>query len=302
MQIRSRRQRATAAALAVAAIVVAGCGDTGEPVADRARSEPRAEASASGAGAEGSGAGGSGTTPVTATPAAALREAVRRTAEQPSYRMTMLMTVDGRPVVDMTSATTADGRYQEATLHIEPMGEVTMIIVDGAVYYRFPDLPEGKEWVHLDAASLTGLTGVDPTAFGEQSTNTLRALEQISDDVEHVGTEDVDGVEADHYRYTIDVARVMADVLASGGLTGPAADAAEMFDDTTEMNVWVGPDGLIRRVSYDLLLHGVPAGPALYHYEMDFSDHGVPVEVTAPAPEVTISMDEYMMGLMTEGS
>ena len=302
MQIRSRRQRAIAATVAVAAIVVSACGDTGEPVADQARSAPRADASSAGGSGEGSGAGGSTTTLVTATPAAVLREAVRRTSEQPSYRMTMLMTVDGRPVVDMSSATTADGRFQEATLHIEPMGEVTMILVDGEVYYRFPDLPEGKEWVHLDAASLGELTGVDPTAFGEQSTNTLRALEQISDDVEHLGTEDVDGVAADHYRYTIDVERVMADVLASGGLSGPAADAAEMFDETTEMNVWVGPDGLIRRVSYDLMLHGVPAGPALYHYEMTFSDHGVPVEVTAPAPEVTISMDEYMMGLMTEGS
>ena len=301
MQIRSRRQRAIAVAVAVAALVVSACGDTGEPIADRARSAPRAEASGSSS-SDGSGDGGSTTTVVTATPAAALREAVQRTAAQPSYRMSMLMTVDGRPVVDMTSATTADGRYQQATLNIEPMGEVTMIIVDGAVYYRFPNLPEGKEWVHLDAASLTGLTGVDPTAFGEQSTNTLRALEQISDDVEHVGTDDIDGVAADHYRYTIDVARILADVLASGGLTGPAADAAEMFDETTEMNVWVGPDGLIRRVSYDLMLHGVPAGPALHHYEMTFSDHGVPVAVTAPSPEVTISMDEYMMGLMTEGS
>lgn len=300
MQTRSRRQRSIAVAVAVAALVVSACGDTGEPIAASARSAPRGEVS--GSLSDGSGAGGSTTTLVTATPAAVLREAVQRTAAQPSYRMSMLMTVDGRPVVDMTSATTADGTRQEATLNIEPMGAVTMIIVDGAAYYRFPDLPEGKEWVHLDAAGLTGLTGVDPTAFGEQSTNTLRALEQISDDVEHVGTDDVDGVAADHYRYTIDVAGIMADVLASGGLAGPAADAAEMFDETTEMNVWVGPDGLIRRVSYDLMLHGVPAGPALYHYEMTFSDHGVPVEVTAPAPEVTISMDEYVMGLMTEGS
>ena len=291
MPFRTRRTHVLAVVVAGASLLLAACGDQGAPVAERARSAPR-----------GAAAQESTTTLATAEPAAALREAVRRTAEQPSYRMSMVMTADGRPVVDMTSVTSADGRFQEATLHIDPMGDVTMRIVDGGVYYRFPDLPEGKEWVHLDAASMKELTGVDPTAFGEQSANTLRALEQISDEVEDLGTEDVDGVAADHYRYTIDVQRLMAEALASGGLTGPAAEAAEMFDDETEMNVWVGPDGLVRRVSYELTVHGVPAGPAVYTYEMTFSDHGVPVEVTAPPPETTISMDEFMMGLMAEGS
>ncbi|MDQ2677778.1 MAG: hypothetical protein M3Y51_03465 [Actinomycetota bacterium] len=292
MPFRSRRTHVLASVVvASASLLLAACGDQGATVAEQARSAPRGDT-----------APASTTTLATATPATALREAVRRSAEQPTYRMSMVMTADGRPVVDMTSATTADGRFQESTLHIEPMGDVTMLIVDGAVYYRFPDLPAGKEWVHLDAASMSELTGVDPTAFGEQSANTLRALEQISDEVEHLGTEDVDGVAADHYRYTIDVERLMADALASGGLTGPAADAAEMFDDETQMNVWVGPDGLVRRVSYELTVHGVPGGPSLYTYEMTFSDHGLPVQVTAPPPETTISMDEFMMGLMTEGS
>ena len=302
MQIRSRHQRAVAAAVAVSAIVLSACGDTTEPVAQRARSAPRAEAPVApdAPGVEGAAPDRSGAS--TATPAAALRAAVQRTAEQPSYRMTVDMTVDGRPVVDMTSVTTADGRRQEAVLHIDPMGEVTMRIVDGEVFYRFPGLPEGKDWVHLDAVSMDELTGLDPTAFGEQSTNVLRALEQISDDVEHLGTQDVDGVAADHYRYTIDVEQVLADLLANGGLDGTGAVAPDMFDDETAMHVWVGPDGLIRRVSYELTANGMPGGPMLYRYEATFSEHGLPVEVTAPPPETTISMGEYMMGLMTEGS
>ncbi len=291
MTFRSRRPLLLATAVLGATLLVAACGDQGASVAEQARSAPRGQA-----------ADATTTTLATAAPAAALRGAIQRTVEQPTYRMTMVMTADGSPVVDMTSITTADGSDQEATLHIEPMGDVTMRIVDGAVYYAFPGLPEGKEWVHLDAPTMQELTGFDPAAFGEQSTMALRALEEISDDVEHVGTEDIEGVPADHYRYTIDVEGLMADAIASGGLSGPTADAAEMFDDETEMNVWVGADGLIRRVSYELAMHGVPAGPQVFRYEMTLSDHGVPVEVTAPLPEVTISMNEYMMGLMTEGS
>ena len=68
------------------------------------------------------------------------------------------------------------------------------------------------------------------------------------------------------------------------------------------MHVWVGPDDLIRRVSYELVAHGMPGGPTSHRYEATFSEHGLPVEVAAPPPETTMSMGEYMMGLMTEGS
>lgn len=297
----SRRRRALAAAMAVAvgAVLIAGCGDAADPVAEQARSAPRGEHPAT---ADGSAGGATATDPPTATPAAALREAVRRTAEQSTYRMTMSAIADGVQIIDMTSITSADGRFQESTMQVDPIGEVTVVVVDGAVYARFPGLPGGKEWVHFDAEGMTEITGIDPSAFGEQSANALAALEQVSDDVERVGAEDIDGVATDHYRYLIDVEALMADALASGGLTGPAAGAAGAFDDETEMNVWVDADGLIRRVSYDLEMQGVAAGPQQFSYQMDFSDHGLPVEVTAPPPEATISMGEFMMQFMTEGS
>ncbi len=118
----------------------------------------------------------------------------------------------------------------------------------------------------------------------------------MSDEVVTVGEEDVSGVPTTHYRFSASMDELIDQLLASGAFTDEAAASADMFEADTQMNVWIDADGLVRRLSYELAL-SEDAGlglPGSFGYEFEFSDYGQPVEVVAPAPEVTISLQELM--------
>ncbi|HTO01982.1 MAG TPA: LppX_LprAFG lipoprotein [Microthrixaceae bacterium] len=286
-RFRKGRHGLVVAIAAVVALGLTGCGQS-EPTAANAKSEKR-EASAD----------KSTTTVAELTPTAMLTKAAKATAEHDSYRMRMIMTADGMPGMDMTTLTSADGKTQKSTIKSGEIGEMTMLLIDGAFYYQFPGLPDGKEWVKMDSADAMSELGIDPSAMAEQNSNALAMLDNLSDDVKIVGEEEIEGMKTVHYRYSFDVGAMMQGALDSGALEGDAAEAAEMFGGESDMDVWVGEDGLIRRVAYELKMgEGAPGMPGSISYEMTFSDFGAPLDVTAPDPSKTIAMSE----LMTLGS
>lgn len=265
----------------VVALGLTGCGQS-EPAATKATGDkPAATTEKPAAKATGESA------------SAVLTKAAKATAEHDSYRMRMVMTADGMPGMDMTTHTSADGKVQKSVIKNDEIGEMTMLLIDGAFYYQFPGLPDGKEWVKMDSAEAMESMGIDPGAMAEQNANAMAMLSNVSGEVKVVGEETIEGMKTVHYSYKFDVSKLMQDALGSGELKGDAAEAAEMFGGESEMNVWIGDDGLIRRVAYELSTGSESADmPSSIAYEMTFSDFGTPVDVTAPDPAVTMSMSD----------
>src|SRR4029077_6763614 len=89
------------------------------------------------------------------------------------------------------------------------------VIQDGdTAYIQFPllakQLPAGKTWIKGDAKSLshssTGQLSQFGSLAGTDPRDVFAFLKAVSGSIEAVGTEELRGVETNHYRATVDLA------------------------------------------------------------------------------------------------
>ena len=240
------------------------------------------------------GGGGSGDGSIEAATGAGAEKLIAASADKAdaagTARMRGGITVDGTgvpntPRFEMDGLVDFETGALEFRLDMSGLGkgasgfEMRMRQVDGVSYMRF-DAPEGrasreldqltggKEWIKVDPAAM----GVAPETGDANPGSTMDALRGISD-VKVVGTEKLDGEDATHYRGTIDVSkaadRMPEDSRAKGMLRN-------MFSEPWDADVWVGADGMARkvRIEVDGRLHMVE--------EFEYFDFGVPVDLSAP--------------------
>jgi hypothetical protein len=154
---------------------------------------------------------------------------------------------------------------------------------DYVIYLRIPllssELPGGKAWVKLDLSELGKSEGIDLgqlTSGGQlQPNDLLGMLEGEGARVQTVGPATIDGVATTHYRVTIDLAKA----LESSGLTSPMLKDLAGRVKTASENVWIGKDGLVRRVQF---AYGVPRKAMRIAMTMDLYDYGAQISVAAP--------------------
>ncbi len=105
------------------------------------------------------------------------------------------------------------------------------------------------------------------------------------DSLELVGAEEVDGVDADHYKAVMNT-KSYAKVL--GGLP---ADAATTLPKTIPFDIWI--DGDNRPVKYEVSLsvQGVTTSTSQTYY-----DYGADVEVSVPKDSDTVPLSETGLG------
>jgi hypothetical protein len=140
-------------------------------------------------------------------------------------------------------------------------------------------LPSGKEWVKLDVSKLGKSAGLD---LGQllsgsqlQPTDLLSMLKAEGAKVNELGSATVDGAATTRYRITIDPAKALeAKALATSPLL---AGLAAQMPSSLPLDVWIGKDGLVRRVQVSL-------GVAQSHVDMtmDLYDYGADVAIAAP--------------------
>jgi len=154
---------------------------------------------------------------------------------------------------------------------------------DYVIYVRAPflssELPGGKAWVKLDLSQLGESEGIDLgqlTSGGQlQPNDLLGMLEGEGAKVQTVGPATIDGVATTHYRVTIDLAKA----LESSGLTSPMLKDLAGRVKTAFENVWIGKDGLVRRVQF---AYSVPSKAMRIGMTMDLYDYGADISVAAP--------------------
>jgi hypothetical protein len=166
---------------------------------------------------------------------------------------------------------------------------------DPVVYLSAPflssRLPGAPAWIRLDLQQASEAMGKDLNGLLAQAgQNPAQVLDMLraSGEVVEVGTETVNGESTTHYRATIDLAKA-ADQL------GPDAQAmlkrlsAAGAPTTFPVDVWIGDDGLVRRVVLDesFSANGQSGGAKV---TLDLSDYGTPVDVTAPPSADTLDL------------
>jgi hypothetical protein len=177
-----------------------------------------------------------------------------------------------------------EGRFTEdgAQLKASVTGaqDVDMILVDQVLYLQSPQLGTGEKWMKLDLrkeknpllSMLAKMT--DPQAL-------LEAMESPKK-LELLGTDDVDGVTANHYRITIDSKQYAVAM-------GLPAAMGSFLPDQIVQDMWVDAEN--RPLKYFSEFETPAVGgskPTKTTTEGYYTDFGADVEIEAPpASEIT---------------
>lgn len=224
-------------------------------------------------------------------------DAAQRTADQDGLRADIIgeIGVEGAPGPLPVSGTTViaeGGGRTRGTVDISAVaapgtegGATDLITIGDELYLRGPGLrPQGaaEQWILFSAqVREQNDIGAGPAGLGDEDpTEVLAALGDTAGDIEEVGQEDVRGVATTRYRTTLDLSEVEG--AEEDGVDGPVA-----------AEVWVGDDGLVRRVR-----QRVPVSEAGQSAEIDFTleyfDFGVEERIEPPPEDDVISIEDSL--------
>jgi hypothetical protein len=170
-------------------------------------------------------------------------------------------------------------------------------VVTGNVFYmRSPafarTIGRGKQWIKLDLAKLAKQRGVDLGGLLNASPTPNNALAYLAgaDQVDEVGSEKVGGDDTTHYQVRVDVsdAAEKASGTAQSSLRGVKASGVGKLP----MDVWVDPNGYIRKVSYEEHAGRQQAA----NVTMELHDFGSRVSIEAPPSASVFDLTQLQGG------
>jgi hypothetical protein len=170
------------------------------------------------------------------------------------------------------------------------------------VFMRFPvlneKLPSGKSWIRVDAASMAKAQGFDLGQLqqfsGSDPRDTLKLLETVSNGVQLVGSEGVRGVQTNHYRGTVDLARYAKLFPADA-----QEQAKSLLDSlvqqsglaTMPVDVWVDADSQVRKLEMSMSA-AQPGGTQSMDAKVAFEmyDYGKDVSIDLPPADEIVDV------------
>jgi hypothetical protein len=168
--------------------------------------------------------------------------------------------------------------------------KISIILLDGKLYFKLPSLTGEDRWVVTDASGLTpgsltgsmmGMAGPDPRYAGAFT-------------VTQEGKETLNGAPTTMYRIDVDYAKLLS---AMGAGPGTSLPPGSMSDVQYVMHVWVGDNDMYLH-QMNMSLDGtfpIPGSDASlllgFDFTMTFRDFDQPVTITAPpnAEELDLS-------------
>jgi hypothetical protein len=200
------------------------------------------------------------------------------------------MVITGSGVADMT------GEHGRMTLTMPYVGEMEAV-TDGLTVYVHSDLFArafgGEEWMKVDAKRTSESLGLDMDSLkqmGGGSSDQLRMLGEVSNDITDEGRDTVVGVETTHYHVTLDLRKY------------PGQDVDRLIEligeDEIPMDVWIDDQERVRRMEWEQSFHqaGVDASAELV---IEYVRFGVPVDVDIPDEDEVFDMTD-LTGQMLE--
>lgn len=261
---------------------------------------------------------------------AALLSASETTAAVTSGRIRMTADIQGGDASAPSGTITAEGAFDTAagrsTMEVDlgsavaglnggelpsgladAFGGTVTTVQDGTtIYLRWPGLQllgVSTPWVSYDLEALASGTGMDLGALSggidaQSGRSFLESLRGVGATVEERGTETVDGVDTTVYGGLIDPARALDEV--------PEADRGAMEQALGSVGVgeipfqaWVDADGIVRRLQLDLSVDDAGNGSAVsMSTTIELLDVGQPQTIEVPpADQVTPFSDSLLGGL-----
>jgi hypothetical protein len=150
----------------------------------------------------------------------------------------------------------------------------------------------GKQWIKLDLAKLAQQRGVELGGLLNASPTPNNALAYLAgaEDVEKVGSEKVLGNDTTHYKVRVDVndAAKKANGSAKSSLQGVQASGVKKLP----MDVWLDPNGYIRKVSYQEHAGRQQAAKVT----MELHDFGSRVSIEPPPSDSVVDLTQLQGG------
>jgi hypothetical protein len=210
----------------------------------------------------------------------------------------------GAKTFDVTANGVFDKDQGDLTMNLPgDVGNVEMRYLqesgDPVVYLNMPmlssRLPTGQSWVRLDLEKAGKNLGVDLNQLmGQAGQNPSDVLEMLraSGSVQEVGTETVNGDATTHYQATIDLAKAAGQLgdRAQQLVQGLIAQGAPA---SIPVDVWVGDDGLVRKLTLDESL-SAQGQSAEVKLDLELSDYGTDVNVAAPPADQTFDLTSML--------
>jgi hypothetical protein len=163
---------------------------------------------------------------------------------------------------------------------------------------------DASTWVRIDLQETAERQGLDAGALlGEQTgpAALLAQLEGASGDLEELGSEEVRGVETTHLRVTVDTAAAIEQADPSVREQLRSYAEATGLPDTYPMELWIGDDGLVRRIRTVLDVAGAAGGSdgVTQQTTLELFDFGVDVDLDPPLREKTLDLADLVEDLQT---
>lgn len=260
----------------------------------------------------------------------ALTAAYKKTSEAKSakVRMTMSMPagVEGGGTIEMTGVQGWDPEVMDITMKGglsagESVDSMRMIMTNNVMFMEMPaDSPmsegmEGKRWMKLDmnaaaaaaaedSEAMKALGGLGGVGGMDQSQDPAKQLALLlaSPNVKHVGSEKVEGTDAEHYKGTLSFDEMLAANGSAKALT--EAERTKLTEAMKksgikgyDMDVWVNKDGYPVHMKVGI---GMPQGTM--NMDAYYSDYGSAATVQTPPENETLDLFAMLKELGKAGA
>lgn len=250
---------------------------------------------------------------VTVTPAALVAESAHATLSQKTADLTLTgaISVAGQKI-PLTGSGLANFDTQLMSLDVGTTVsgmsmDIKELLASGKLYmslkaagHDFSELT-GKEWISLPLpTSADSLYGSDPFAQ-------LKLLEQQGAAVTQLGHKTLDGRTVTGFSIVPSKASMLKGAQDELGKMGFDQSQASQIENAIQsstpptITVWFDSSHLLRQTVMSMNMGSVVSGGS-FSLEMDVSHYGVPVNITAPSPNDTVSFQQFLQDALKAGS
>lgn len=197
-------------------------------------------------------------------------------------------------------------KAEQLNMNISAGGQsetVTVVDVSGTVYEQVPGISEvepGKSWISMDLSALAKSAGVSGGSTTAANPSTMFALiEQEGYSVTPLGPSVVDGTNVNGYEVVMSGSQIQSELHKLPSWL--QQDASQFTTTGIREDVYIDGNDQFRRLT-EQLQYGEGSVTVGGTINLDFSDYGAPVSISAPPADQTVPLQQFIQDAKSEGT